>query len=155
LFLRVFSPENRFPLFGNTLQPRVAAGSSEGGQWTDSGGRYIPVSDADRAFIGDRSGESDHSGAYRVAVIDGPQQYSVDLAEEEVQGGHTIARHVGQPGKALVARLRAVRPRYIPDGFGYEVRAKSADGSFVDIYQANDFVNEVIRANAPMVALVS
>ena len=130
----------------------MAACSSEGGRWTDAGGRHIPVSDADRAFIGDRSGESDHSGAYRVAVIDGPQQYSVDLAEEEHtpqrRGGHAIAEHVGK-SKAELQRRMDLHRRIVQDApLSERYEHIDAVGSFTDVVQANELVNVVLGANS-------
>jgi hypothetical protein len=55
-------------------QPRVPAGQSGGGRWTDEGGA---------------SGGGRGDG-FQLAQIDGQRKYSVNLDEEEVDGGHTL-----------------------------------------------------------------
>lgn len=136
-------------------QPRVPAGNPDGGQWTSTGASNIGPTRIEDFYDRTPSPEAGRGQEYDVAVIDGPQQYSVVLTEEEISGGHTIAKHVKRPATELLDRLQKIRPKIIETPLGYEVRAAEAIGSFVDIGQANDFTNEVIRANKAMVDLVA
>lgn len=71
---RKFSPD----------QPRVPAGSPDGGQWTDGGSRFERTQ-------------------YR------PDKRPVDLLEERDLGGHAIERHVGRSDASL-SKAVTMRP---------------------------------------------
>ena len=139
-------------------QPRVPAGHPDGGQWTGTGAsRFGPSVDSSAfdAEFSDTARETDGAEEFDLAIIDGPRQYSVDLDEQEAQGGHTLRRHVRKSKEELIARLREIQPQIDHDAFGYTVYSEDAIGSFVDKYQAIDFVNRTIRANKPIVDRVS
>src|SRR5436309_5619476 len=98
-------------------QPRVPAGNSRGGQWTDRGGGQgtvaNPVQDTGQGTaaslaqpmgnvgIGDVSGSSELGDLFRIKP-DEPRTEGVqlagapvDLLEEDRRGGHTIDEHAG------------------------------------------------------------
>ena len=88
-------------------QPRVPAGSPQGGQWTrggGGGGASDRVSDAS----GEEPSSSDGGGLdadARVQLAQGDTSYDVDLSEQERLGGHAISRHVAMSENTLVARV--------------------------------------------------
>ncbi|HMN36753.1 MAG TPA: hypothetical protein PKD49_03455 [Hyphomicrobium sp.] len=118
----------------NPGQPRVPAGNSDGGQWTDSGG----------AAAGS-SGE----GQTRVAQNDEPERYRVDLLEEERSGGHTYRQHVGKSEEALKARVRA-SILADPDPDRHSIRS----GSFTSLDAASKLVDATLARNRNIVDLV-
>jgi hypothetical protein len=63
---------------------------------------------------------------------------AIDLAAEEAAGGHTIAQHVGKTEEDL--RLRLEREPHIP-----------AASSFRNLGEAERFVDEALRAKAPLI----
>ena len=74
------------------------------------------------------------------------RRFSVDLAEEEAQGGHAIARHVGRGKEQL--HKQADRNRIGSGKYGiWEDRV----GSFTNIHAANSLVNEVLTRSASTV----
>lgn len=114
-------------------QPRMPAGNPDGGQWTRIGGdgsvaaETIPIGSSTR-----RRG------------------YPIDLLEEEQNGGHTIAAHVGKSAQHLLARVRAGRAF-----FGFATVALRRDGSFPSLEAANKLVNATIAQNQSVVELVA
>ena len=72
-------------------QPRVPAGSPEGGQFTD----------------GDTGSPRDvGDGRVRVAQNDAERRYKVNLSEEESRGGHTLRDHVGKNQTEVLNSVR-------------------------------------------------
>lgn len=119
-------------------QPRVPAGSQEGGRWTDGDSNFDPGFAPDGGRI------------VRVAE-DGDRRYTVVLAEEEARGGHTLRRHVGRTDKEMLDRVRSSRQ----DVFFVVSYGLKRDGSFESIESANDFVNRTIELNKSIVDRVS
>jgi Bacterial CdiA-CT RNAse A domain len=111
-------------------QPRVPAGSSEGGQWTRVGG------DADERT--------------RLAQAERPAGTPIDLLEEERRGGHTIARHVGRSPESLLARVRTGVYRSL----FFRVELKR-DGSFPSLMAATKLVNATLARNRAIVQRVA
>jgi hypothetical protein len=115
------------------LQPRVPAGNSDGGQWTDGAG-------------------SEDSAGTRIAQNENPERYSVNLLEEEapIGIGHTIQDHVGRSPESLLARVRGERYLGI---FGTVARYR--DGSFPSIQAANKLVNSTLSRNKAVVDAIA
>jgi hypothetical protein len=124
-------------------QPRVPAGSPQGGQWTSEGGGAAPqvqvainvdpnvASDADASIL--PAGASD----------------LVDLSEEESNGAHTIDEHVGKSDKYLLRRVQDSRFQIGP--FGLTPRV----GSFPSLQAAEKLVNSTISQNQDVVDQVA
>ena len=74
----------------------------------------------------------------------------IDLLEEEAQGGHTIAKHVGKSEAFLFNRLETEIYRIGPVSVGLQ-RA----GSFPSLEAANKLVNSTIAENSDIVAKVA
>jgi HK97 family phage portal protein len=124
-------------------QPRVPAGNPDGGQWTSGGGG------------GDGGGGGGSSPSNDVALTDLPgvasdavdsliarvqeRFFNIDLAEDEAQGGHALARHVGRSKEQLIRR--ADRNRI---GIGKYGIWEDRFGSFTSLMAANAFVNEAL-----------
>jgi Phage portal protein/Bacterial CdiA-CT RNAse A domain len=112
-------------------QQRVPAGQPGGGQW------------------GGEDGGGDLPNAH--LVQDGnPRQYSVNLSEEEVDGGHTIRDHVRKSDEYLLGEVRRVRW-----ALGPFVGGRKQEGSFLSLEAANDFVNQVLQGNQALVDRVA
>ena len=106
-------------------QPRVPAGQSGGGQWTDGAG----------------VGSGSNNGRVRVAQADGGRSgYPINILEEDEVGGHTYAEHVGKLEEYLKARITGSRSG-VPYIFG--VGEKRA-GSFPSVDAANKLVNSTV-----------
>ena len=114
----------------NPNQPRLPRGNPDGGQWTRVG---APVED--RAIV--------------VAQTSPPQNYSVDLYEEERRGGHTIANHVGKSRQSLLDRLLRTN---LPAGS--RIYYMFRNGSFPSIEAASRLVNATLARNRATVDLV-
>jgi CDI toxin RNase A-like protein len=140
----------------NADQPRVPAGNSDGGQWTNTeggGGRPgVPrtrLADAgDRAAPGtvlsDANPDPIASGA-RYAQ-DTSRRYSVNLRDEEAPRGigHAIREHVGRSDAELMAIARADWTRRTVGRFEF-TNFRLAHGSFSSVESANDFVNRTLE----------
>ena len=115
-------------------QPRVPAGSSDGGRWVSSN-------------------QSESDGQSRLlqlaSLLKKPR--TVNLAEEEAAGGHAIARHVDIPNGQLTARVAS---RDISTSEGKLYYALPV-GSFDSVESANYYVNEVLAQNSDVVDAVS
>ncbi|MFA5900721.1 MAG: phage portal protein [Hyphomicrobium sp.] len=120
-------------------QPRVSAGNSGGGQWTDSGGGSsggVPVAQVATGTLND-AGESER--LIQLAQADEPAGYRIDVREHEGRnGGHTIAEHVARPDTYLLARVRGER--------GPTLVRKRA-GSFPSVEAANKLVSATLSSN--------
>jgi len=114
-------------------QPRVPAGQSGGGQWTDGAGG---------------SGTAD--GSVRLAQADGPAKYSVNLREEDARGGHGFRDHVGKSDAELkeVVENSVIRT-------GFITIQKDAQGSFLSAEAANDLTNQILQMNTERVDAVA
>jgi HK97 family phage portal protein len=86
----------------------------------------------------------------RVAQLDGPQQYSVSLQDEEARGGHTISRHVAKTNEELLETLRAARIRGL-----FVTISMKAHSTFESLEAANDFTNQLLKENKATVDLVA
>ncbi|WP_323012987.1 RNase A-like domain-containing protein [Devosia sp.] len=109
----------------NPSQPRAPAGSPIGGQWVAAG----------------TSGDRIHVA---VSAFDNPGLYSVDLAKEELKGGHGFSKHVARSDTQLIAyqwQQRLERPD----------SRHPAEGSFNSLGEANNLVSQVLRLNAETV----
>jgi HK97 family phage portal protein len=119
----------------NPDQPRVPAGQPGGGRWTGDGGGGLNLGGDDRV---------------RLVQIEGERQYSVNLDEEEVDGGHTIRDHVGKTDEYLLGEVNRVRFRVGNENFGFV-----QEGSFLSKESANDFVNRTLENNKALVDKVA
>jgi hypothetical protein len=120
---------------GSTDQPRVPAGSPEGGQWT-SGGGGGQGSDggADASDGNPSSGDGGGLDAdARVQLAQGDTSYDVDLSEQERLGGHAISRHVAMSENTLIVRVLESGQRITARGDSF---AGLAEGSFTSLESA-------------------
>jgi Bacterial CdiA-CT RNAse A domain len=85
-----------------------------------------------------------------VADSSPPPKYSVDLAEEEGNGGHTVRDHVGKSDDYLLGEVGKVRSR-----LWIFTTGNKQEGSFLSQESANDFVNRVSEDNQSAVDAVA
>lgn len=111
-------------------QPRAPAGTSIGGQWIAAGA----LSDAERVLAA-------------ASAYDNPGLYYVDLAKEELKGGHGFSKHVGKSDTQLIAYQWLWR-------FENPGSLHPAEGSFNSLGEANNLVSQVLRLNAEAVQQV-
>jgi len=80
--------------------------------------------------------------------LDGPQQYSVYLPDEEVDGGHTISGHV-----LGLNRDDDLIQRVIDGSWAtmFEKETAYNEGAFYSVESANDIINRTLEANASTV----
>ncbi|MBS0237296.1 MAG: phage portal protein [Proteobacteria bacterium] len=116
-------------------QPRVPAGQTGGGQWTDGGGGTASTSD----------------GRVRVAQADPLAGYPIDLREEEKLGGHAITEHVGANPKYLVERVQNEATKTVERGDDFRGLGV---GSFTSMQAATKLVNSVVSNNPEKVEQV-
>ena len=119
-------------------QPRVPAGRPDGGQWTRVEGY---------AREGDRE-------LQRIAQSEPQRPYTVNLNEEELRGGHTKRVHIGKTDAELIDVLNRDW-RKVWAGGAEIFFFRPAQGSFLSLEAANDFVNRVLEANRDRVDLVA
>jgi hypothetical protein len=115
-------PSNVFPAFQRKFspdQPRVPAGNSDGGQWTDGGGRLEQIQ-------------------YQ------PDKRPIDLLEERNLGGHAIERHVGRSDAGLLNAVNGATGYYRRVG---ALAEGLVEGSFPSLEAANKLVNSTIARN--------
>jgi hypothetical protein len=127
-------------------QPRVPAGSPEGGEWTSGGrgGGSESSGSEDVALNLDRDlGNAINSQIERVQ-----EKFDVDLAEEEggPHGGHAYRDHVGKSEENLRERTARTRVRVGPLGVW-----KDRIGSFSSLAAANKLVNSTLSQNRALV----
>ncbi|WP_348623907.1 RNase A-like domain-containing protein [Hyphomicrobium sp. 802] len=115
-------------------QPRVPAGQTGGGPWTDGGD----------------GGSGSNDARVRVAQANDPRKYSINLEEEDARGGHAKRDHVAKSD----AELREVVERSVIRGT-FVTLYKDAQGSFSSLEAANDFTNQILQKNAPSVDAVA
>lgn len=117
-------------------QPRVQAGSPNGGQWTDGGGSDAGAQLAETVV-------QTISDTVSQLVFD-----PIDLKLEEggLHGGHTISSHVDKSDEELKSALYSSRyERWI--GNSRYTFQKEAIGSFDSLESANDLINRALEAN--------
>ena len=140
--LRVLERETRY----RPDQPRLPAGTSEGGRWTrdGEGGRVRVAINLPRGTISD--------GDAILPVQDRASGYPVDLRNEEARGGHTIAEHVAKSDGYLKRRLQeelVAAQRKRDEGSGFRV------GSYVSLDAATRLVNATVARHEPEVREVA
>ena len=122
-------------------QPRVPAGSSDGGQWTSGGG-------SESAEETTASGEGSD---YAVGGDEGDRLgYRIDLLEEEAAGGHTISEHVGKSDAYLLRRMQVERLET-----PFLTIARQRVGTFHSVEAANKLVGATLMQNGETVGLVA
>jgi hypothetical protein len=124
-------------------QPRVPAGSSEGGQWT-SGGGTEQGRDAESGSPEEGRSASDGS--------DPAQSYAIDLGEEEHRGGHTIERHVARSEADLKIEVQQVAQDMVDTG---QYPHGLSRGSFTSLESATELVNSTLLQNRDRVDRVA
>jgi hypothetical protein len=131
-------------------QPRVPAGNSRGGQWTDGGtGGSIarPMGSVD---VGNLRESSELTGLFQIAPAepgtDGVQIAGrpVDLLGEEDRGGHAVEDHVRKSDQWLLNDVRSQAVSAINKGDYFD---DFRSGSFTSLEAANKLVNATIAAN--------
>ncbi len=120
-------------------QPRVPAGNSNGGQWTDGGGG--------EGGSGSSGNEASDSEITRVSQ-DNETSYRVDLLEEEERGGHAVKEHVGKSESYLKARVE--REAFAIVERGDDFRGLSVS-SFNSLSAASKLVNSTLAQNRDVV----
>ncbi|MBI2713633.1 MAG: hypothetical protein HYX37_04165 [Rhizobiales bacterium] len=135
-------------------------GSSEGGRWTSEGGGAgdgtshqgtgdEPAAGSGRSdprVLSDATPYNYYKPGAQLAQNEPQKQYSVNLAEEERRGGHTLRDHVGKTDEELMAVMRTDRGD--AGIFGY---VRQRQGSFESQESANDFVNRTLEQNKSLV----
>jgi hypothetical protein len=120
-------------------QPRLPAGSPDGGQWTSGGGGGGGA---------DNSAEADGDAQIELVQGDSLQGYPVDLREDQARGGHTIERHVGKSESFLKTEVREMAERMVEtDQDPRGVRL----GSFTSLQSATRLVNSTLAQNRDVV----
>ena len=123
-------------------QPRVPAGSSDGGQWTDGGG-----GDLGESGLGDIPGGS---GDDKLDQVYDPTKYSVNLVEEDARGGHAVRDHVGKSDEEIIDIVR--RDVYRGPNLDF---LRQSFSTYDSTESANDFTNLLLRENSSLVDKVS
>lgn len=120
----------------NPNQPRVPAGSPDGGQWTDGGGS--PGSPDGWQWL-DGDGNAD------VELVQYRSEGSpVDLLEERELGGHAVERHVGRSDTSLLNAVDGAVDYARRNGDSTEGLRES---SFPSLEAANKLVNSTLSQN--------
>lgn len=112
------------------IQPRAPAGTRIGGQWIATGTN----ADTERMRVA-------------ASAYDNPGLYYVDLAKEELKGGHGFSKHVARSDTQLIAYQWLWR-------FNNSGSLHPAEGSFNSPSEANNLVSQVLRFNADAVQQV-
>lgn len=114
------------------LQPRVSAGSPDGGRWTDGGPNGSLLQPAN----------SEALNLY--VLLDRNDRDYVHLPAKP----HTIDRHVGKTSSQLHSRATELYSRYVREGFIQPSRRdKAIASSFTDELTAERLINNVIQNN--------
>jgi len=148
-------------------QPRVPAGSPDGGRWASGGGHNSDSSGRTRlADAGNRAippTQAVMSDATPDPIVPGAQhaqdttrRYSVNLDEEEAPRGigHTMRQHVGKSDGQLIEKLNEDWRRFETARFEI-TEYRPAQGSFLSRESANDFVNRTLEDNKETVDRVA
>jgi hypothetical protein len=136
-------------------QPRVPAGSPEGGQWTSGGGGVGEASAGDSDASGEEPSTSDGGGLdadARVQLAQGDTSYDVDLSEQERLGGHASSRHVAMSENTLIASVLERGQRITARGGWF---TGLSEGSFTSLDSATELVNATLAANREAVDAVA
>ena len=143
-------------------QPRVPAGNSRGGQWTDRGGGQGTGTSLAQPMgnvgIGDVSGSSELDDLFQIKPdetpvigeqVAGERQggYPVDLLEERERGGHAIEGHI-RSDRSLRSDLEARVAEAVRKG---DSVSDMRQGSFSSLESANKLVNSTIARNSEQV----
>lgn len=120
----------------NPNQPRIPAGSPDGGQWTDGGGN--PGSPDGWQWL-DGDGNADvELVQYRSEGL------PVDLLEERDLGGHAVERHVGRSDTSLLNAVNGAVDYARRNG---DSTVGLTESSFSSLEAANKLVNATIARN--------
>ncbi len=135
----------------NPDEPRVPKGSSDGGQWTSEGGSGS-LPDSVARPVADEHPSSGHGPQYAAVTGNDWRNVPVNLAEEEAPNGpgHAIRKHVGKSEAELLGQFEQDN-RY---GLFYD-QIRKREGSFDSIENANDLVNQTLRAKSEEVDRVA
>ena len=140
-------------------QPRVPAGNPDGGHWTSTGASNIGPANVDDFYDRDFQPSPTRGEEYDVAVIDSPQQYVVNIAEEEhtpfKKGGHTITEHVGKTEGELIRRMDQNRKIKQVGPFSERYDFEEAVGTFENVARASELINTVLQNNKEFVDAVA
>ncbi len=129
-------------------QPRVPAGSPDGGRWTSGGGLNAGAGRNDPRVISDATPDNEWKPGAQYAQGDSLGGYPVDLRDEQARGGHTIEAHVNRSREALIAQAREA----------FEERPDAQDsrsGSFSSLEAATKLVNSTLAQNQAIVDQVA
>jgi hypothetical protein len=125
-------------------QPRVPAGNSDGGQWTDAeGGGQAGGSYDEGIVLSDETPDNEWIPGAQYAQTNRSTDRLVDLHEERELGGHAIERHVGKSPESLLTHVRREVARVDETGLTRDLRA----GSFPSVEAANKLVNTTLAQN--------
>lgn len=127
-------------------QPRVPAGSSEGGQWTSGRGQGTEGSDG----IGDDRSVYSDAVSQTADDEENPASQPVQDATDRLLNNHIIRDHVAKTDEELKARIRAEQ---FPGLF--RTIGRDRNGSFDSIESARDFISQTIANNPGEVARVT
>lgn len=139
LSVRTALPRKRLALLQtyDPNQPRVPAGSREGGRWTDGDAGF------DSGFA------PDDAELVRIAD-DEDRRDTVVLSEDEGRGGgHTLRDHIGKTDAELMGRVLASRGSTL-----FHVYGRQRHGFFASSEAANDFVSRALEKNSGKVDLM-
>jgi hypothetical protein len=131
---------------GSTDQPRVPAGSPEGGQWTSGGGGGGTEQGSEADAGSSEEGRSASEGSESV------RPYTVDLEEEERRGGHAIEGHVGKSEAYLKTEVQRLAQERVERG---EYPLGLRVGSFTSLESATELVNSTLLQNRDIVDRVA
>ena len=135
-------------------QPRVPAGDSRGGQWTDGSTGGSIAKPMGSVVVGDPGESSELTGVPDDTSADGEQVagerqggYPVDLLEERERGGHAIEGHI-RSDRSLKSDLEARVAEAVRKG---DSVSDMRQGSFTSLESANKLVNSTIARNSEQV----
>jgi hypothetical protein len=140
----------------NPAQPRVPAGNSDGGQWTNAGGGSAARQDFQNFLRGNLNGKPRLSQEPQAQVIPAqfypghPERYKTVLEDEEARGGHTISEHVSKSPDQLIRDMNITRTEGL-----FVTTAMKRNGSFPSIEAANKLINSTLSQNQIAVDLVA
>jgi hypothetical protein len=118
-------------------QPRVPAGSSDGGQWTDGDGGL-----GDGPW-GARWLDQEPELRPTPATLDGREnRYKISIYAEAARGGHTIRRHVNKSDRELVQRLEEERAEH--EG---KIVFRFRNGTFFSMEEARELTERTLHEN--------
>jgi hypothetical protein len=128
-------------------QPRIPAGSADGGRWTSEGGSG---GINDPRILSDVTPDNLFKPGAQLAQNDNQGHYNVNLSDEEARGGHTQREHVAKSDSELLETLRQRRFDFL-----FMSVVGKREGSFGSSESANDFVNRTLEQNKVAVDLVA